>query len=243
MIVRRGAASDELAAFEVMRRATHSEADWSHHASIRRHLQTCSQSSFWVAEEAVRFGSPRIVGYARAIVRDRVWTLTEFNVLPDHHRKGIGRALLSACLEEGDGMDADYRFILASQHPDADSLYVRLCGCIPRLPMLLMSGKSETLVIDAATQIDDAVLNRRTLGAPAEQYAQAETFLEQAIVAAPEYEKGHYYLGLTMARLGRKEDSERELALATKLADEANKKARSGLRLNTPDVQPPNAQP
>jgi tetratricopeptide (TPR) repeat protein len=75
------------------------------------------------------------------------------------------------------------------------------------------------------------------------QYAQAETFLEQAIVAAPEYEKGHYYLGLTMARLGRKEDSERELALATKLADEANKKARSGLRLNTPDVQPPNAQP
>jgi tetratricopeptide (TPR) repeat protein len=75
------------------------------------------------------------------------------------------------------------------------------------------------------------------------QYAQAETFLQQAIAAAPEYEKGHYYLGLTLARLGRKEDSERELALATSLADAANKKARSGLRLNTPDSQPPNVQP
>ncbi len=74
------------------------------------------------------------------------------------------------------------------------------------------------------------------------QYAQAEAFLEQAIIAAPDYEKGHYYLGLTFARLGRREDSERELALATKLADEANKKARSGLRLNTPEEQPAKAQ-
>jgi tetratricopeptide (TPR) repeat protein len=73
------------------------------------------------------------------------------------------------------------------------------------------------------------------------QYQQAEAFLQQAVAAAPEYEKGHYYLGLTLARLGRKDDSERELALATKLADEANKKARSGLRLNSAAEQP--AQP
>jgi tetratricopeptide (TPR) repeat protein len=70
------------------------------------------------------------------------------------------------------------------------------------------------------------------------QFAQAEAFLRQAVAAAPEYEKSHYYLGLTLARLGQKEDSEHELALATKLADEANKKARSGLRLNSAAVQP-----
>lgn len=64
------------------------------------------------------------------------------------------------------------------------------------------------------------------------QYVQAEEFLERAVAAAPEYETGHYYLGLTLARLGRKEDSERELALATKLADAASKKARSSLHLN-----------
>ncbi|MGA2890759.1 MAG: tetratricopeptide repeat protein [Terracidiphilus sp.] len=66
------------------------------------------------------------------------------------------------------------------------------------------------------------------------QYSQAEDFLERAVIAAPEYEKGHYYLGLTLARLGRKEDSERELAIATKLANEANKNAASGLHLILP---------
>jgi len=64
------------------------------------------------------------------------------------------------------------------------------------------------------------------------QYVQAEEFLQRAIVAAPNYQKGHYYLGLTLARLGRKEDSERELSLATKLADEAAKAARSGIQLS-----------
>jgi tetratricopeptide (TPR) repeat protein len=66
------------------------------------------------------------------------------------------------------------------------------------------------------------------------QYTQAEEFLQRAVAAAPEYQKGHYYLGLTLARLGRKEDSERELALAAKLADEENKQARSGLHLLSP---------
>jgi tetratricopeptide (TPR) repeat protein len=64
------------------------------------------------------------------------------------------------------------------------------------------------------------------------QYAQAESFLERAVAAAPEYQAGHYYLGLTLARLGRKEDSQRELALATKLADEENKKESNRLQLN-----------
>jgi len=50
------------------------------------------------------------------------------------------------------------------------------------------------------------------------QYAKAEAFLERAVAAAPGYQAGHYYLGLTLARLGRKEDSQRELELATKLA-------------------------
>lgn len=68
------------------------------------------------------------------------------------------------------------------------------------------------------------------------QYAQAEEFLERAVAAAPEYQKGHYYLGLALARLGRKEDSERELALATKLADEANKKAHVGIQLSAPNA-------
>jgi tetratricopeptide (TPR) repeat protein len=68
------------------------------------------------------------------------------------------------------------------------------------------------------------------------QYTQAEEALERAVAAAPEYQKGHYYLGLTLARLGRKEDSERELALSTRLADEANRKAHAGIQLSPPSA-------
>jgi tetratricopeptide (TPR) repeat protein len=64
------------------------------------------------------------------------------------------------------------------------------------------------------------------------QYVRAQEYLERAVAAAPEYQTGHYYLGLTLARLGHKEDSERELALATKLADEATKKAHSSIQLS-----------
>jgi tetratricopeptide (TPR) repeat protein len=61
------------------------------------------------------------------------------------------------------------------------------------------------------------------------QYAQAEVYLERAVAAAPKYQAGHYYLGLTLARLGRAEDSRRELALATTLADEESKRERTPL--------------
>jgi tetratricopeptide (TPR) repeat protein len=63
------------------------------------------------------------------------------------------------------------------------------------------------------------------------QYAEAEEFLQRAVAAAPNYQAAHYYLGLTLARLGRKEDSQRELSLATRLADEAAKAARSDIQL------------
>ena len=66
------------------------------------------------------------------------------------------------------------------------------------------------------------------------QYSRAEEVLQRAVIAAPKYQAAHYYLGLTLARLGRKEDSERELQLATQLADEASKKDRSGLHLLSP---------
>ena len=64
------------------------------------------------------------------------------------------------------------------------------------------------------------------------QYDKAEEALEKAVSAAPDYQPGHYYLGLTLARLGKKEDSERELALATKLADKDNQESGNRLRLN-----------
>ena len=47
----------------------------------------------------------------------------------------------------------------------------------------------------------------------------------RAIAVAPNYQLGHYYLGLTLSRLGEKEESDRELLTAQRLADEENKNA------------------
>ena len=69
-------------------------------------------------------------------------------------------------------------------------------------------------------------------------YATAETFLERAVAAAPDYAPCHYYLGLTLARLGRKEDSERELATAGKLANAENKRSATHMQLATPATKP-----
>jgi tetratricopeptide (TPR) repeat protein len=70
------------------------------------------------------------------------------------------------------------------------------------------------------------------------KYAQAGGFLERAIAAAPDYAPSHYYLGLTYARLGRKEDSERELTLASKLADKQNHASAGRLELTNPAPNP-----
>jgi tetratricopeptide (TPR) repeat protein len=64
------------------------------------------------------------------------------------------------------------------------------------------------------------------------KYDQARGFLEHAVAVAPSYAPSHYYLGLTLARLGRKEESAQELERANQLT-EAEKK-NSGARIRQP---------
>ncbi len=148
--IRRGTAEDEFATFGVMGRAMGYEMNWPHHAAARHHLRTSPGVSFWVAEDAPRFGGPKIVGYARSVVRDRVWNLTEFFVLPDYHRRGIGSALLARCLADGTQAGVETRFVLASHNVAADALYIRKAGCFPRLPMMLLAGPTENLRVVGA---------------------------------------------------------------------------------------------
>lgn len=48
-------------------------------------------------------------------------------------------------------------------------------------------------------------------------YAQAEQYLARAEKAAPNYQPAHYYRGLALARLGQKDESQRELQSAAAL--------------------------
>src|SRR5579872_365440 len=187
--VRHGSPDDEYATFEVMRRTMGQDMAWSHHAAARRHLLHTDSCSYWVAEEKQRFTSPRIVGYARSVVRDGVWSLTEFFVLPGHHRQGIGGALLARCKEEGDAMGAHARLILASQHSSADSLYIRKLDCFPRLPMMMLAGPlsklsapglESTVIAETALPFVDAALTRRAAA------AVGELLRSEPIVLSPE---------------------------------------------------------
>lgn len=68
------------------------------------------------------------------------------------------------------------------------------------------------------------------------KYDQAKEMLERAVAAAPGYAPSHYYLGLTLARLGRKEDSARELDRANQITDAEKKNA--GSRIQQPESKP-----
>ena len=64
------------------------------------------------------------------------------------------------------------------------------------------------------------------------QYDLAEQALKKATVDAPDYQLGHYYYGLVLGRLGRKEEATRELALAAKMAEDTNKREAQRLKLH-----------
>jgi tetratricopeptide (TPR) repeat protein len=51
----------------------------------------------------------------------------------------------------------------------------------------------------------------------AKNYAEAEQYLARAEKTAPNYQPAHYYRGLALARLGQKEESQRELQAASEL--------------------------
>jgi tetratricopeptide (TPR) repeat protein len=66
-------------------------------------------------------------------------------------------------------------------------------------------------------------------------YAHAAVLLQQAIAADSELREARYYLGLAYARLGRKEDSEKELAVASRIEHEEVLKHQTLLKVVDPD--------
>jgi len=70
------------------------------------------------------------------------------------------------------------------------------------------------------------------------QYEKAKDSLVKGTRAAPDYQPGHYYLGLTLARLGDAAASRQELDVATSLAAKDSQQSATRLRLFSPDGQP-----
>jgi tetratricopeptide (TPR) repeat protein len=72
------------------------------------------------------------------------------------------------------------------------------------------------------------------------QYVDAEADLEKAIGYAPGFQTARYYHGLTLAKLGRMDESEKELSISEQLADAENARKEEGKRLAAQPYQPQN---
>jgi len=69
----------------------------------------------------------------------------------------------------------------------------------------------------------------------ARRYDEAERLLRKAVELNPKSVKANYQLGLLLARTGRKEEADKQLALAKSLREEDDKTSRLQLRLLEPE--------
>lgn len=69
----------------------------------------------------------------------------------------------------------------------------------------------------------------------ARRYEEAERRLRKAVELDPESVRANYQLGLVLARMGRKEEADRQLAHAKTLREEDEASSRLQLRLMEPD--------
>ena len=96
------------------------------------HVQRTDPGGCWVAEI-----DGRIVGLAVAIIREGLWGLSVFAILPDYQGAGIGNRLYAPALDYGAGVPGG--LIVSSMHPAALRRYARSPG-FTLLPTLGLSG-------------------------------------------------------------------------------------------------------
>ena len=107
------------------------------------HLRSTDPERFVVAcrRDPDAPGGERIVAFASAVVRERLWFLSMCFVLPELQGSGVGRALLERIAPPHD--PATVRATATdSAQPIANALYASL-GLVPRVPLLNLIGLPE----------------------------------------------------------------------------------------------------
>ncbi len=101
------------------------------------HLRATDPERFVVASQGA---DGRVVGFASAISRDRIWYLSMLFVLPEHQGAGVGRRLLAKVLPV-DGAIARATATDSAQ-PISNALYATY-GIAPRMPLFNLTGLPE----------------------------------------------------------------------------------------------------
>lgn len=107
------------------------------------HLRSTDPERFMAATEPVPEvdGGERIVAFASAVVRERLWYLSMLFVVPEVQRSGVGRTLLRAVAPRADAATVRATSTDSAQ-PISNGLYASL-GIVPRMPLLDLIGLPE----------------------------------------------------------------------------------------------------
>jgi hypothetical protein len=104
---------------------------------LYRHLRSTDPERFVAAVQPLPAGGERLVGFAAAVQRERLWFLSMLFVLPEAQGARVGRSLLKRVLPGDDGT------VLAtatdSAQPISNALYSTF-GIVPRMPLINLSG-------------------------------------------------------------------------------------------------------
>jgi GNAT superfamily N-acetyltransferase len=93
------------------------EAEWRTQRELVEFIAAQPGGSYWICEEA-----DEAVGYARVFRSGGMEQLTELMVLPEHHGRGIGRALLERCFPDAPTPELG-RLVVAAGAPGDLTLY------------------------------------------------------------------------------------------------------------------------
>ena len=104
------------------------------------HLQATDPERFVVATrpDTGAPGGERIVGFAAAVIRGRLWFLSMLFILPEEQGMGLGRELLARVLPPADA-GLSLGTATDSAQPISNALYSTY-GIVPRVPLLHLIG-------------------------------------------------------------------------------------------------------
>lgn len=131
---------------------------WSRRKPLFDHLARTADE-FWIAED-----DARPIGYARSILRDNVFELTEFFVLPDAQSGGVGGELLKRAFPQ---KGTKHRVIIATTDVRAQVRYLK-AGVVPRFPEMYWSREPENVTVKTDLELVRVINTPETLTTLAE---------------------------------------------------------------------------
>lgn len=151
---------------------------------------------------------------------------------------------LQALQRTGEARDA-YEKSIAIQPQQTESYY-QLGVMALDAGDLHAAAKEFGRVLSRAPQHGGALTGMGRVRFQEKDYDDAFSFLSKAVASNPRLREAHYYLGLTDARLGRKDDAQKELAIAAQIEHEEVEKHQNMLRilnLDQLEAQEPKSDP